>query len=159
MFLLPPVPITALLLTPALMDLLPYQRTVFDFHGCDRRLRDAVPLGMEKITASGNTYDWLGFSSGSDINEADIPVNILPKLASGQRPNVIDLMKNMDMALVINTPCGKKTREDGVKIRSAAMQNGIPIMNTLRRANTALRAIKSLQGREMQVRASQEYHQ
>jgi carbamoyl-phosphate synthase large subunit len=35
-------------------------------------------------------------------------VNILPTFASGQRPNVIDLMKNKDMAFVLNTPSGKK---------------------------------------------------
>ena len=42
------------------MDLLSYQRTVFAFHGCDRRLRDAVLTGKKKLTASENTYDWLG---------------------------------------------------------------------------------------------------
>ena len=108
-------------------------------------------------------YADLGFTlyatsgTGSVITEAGIPVNILPKLASGQRPNVIDLMKNKDMALVINTPSGKNPREDEVKIRTAAMQNRIPIMTTLRGADAALRAIKSLQGSEVQVRALQEY--
>ncbi len=109
-------------------------------------------------------YADLGFTlyatsgTGSVISEAGIAVNILPKLASGQRPNVIDLMKNKDMALVINTPSGKNPREDEVKIRTAAMQNRIPIMTTLRGADAALRAIKSLQGSEVQVRALQEYH-
>ena len=42
------------------MDLLNYQRTVFAFHGCDRRVRDAVLLGKRKLLASLNTYDWLG---------------------------------------------------------------------------------------------------
>jgi carbamoyl-phosphate synthase large subunit len=51
-------------------------------------------------------------------------------------------MKNKDMALVINTPSGKNPREDEIKIRTAAM-----------------RAIKSLQGSEVQVKALQEYHQ
>ena len=88
-----------------------------------------------------------------------IPVNILPKHASGQRPNVIDVMKNKDRTLVINTPSGKNPREDEVKIRTAAMQNRIPIMTTLRGADVALRAITSLQGSEVQVRASQDYHQ
>ncbi|MBX7210790.1 MAG: hypothetical protein K1X78_20955 [Verrucomicrobiaceae bacterium] len=82
------------------------------------------------------------------------PLLPLPKLASGQRPNVIDLMKNKDMAMVINTPSGKNTREDEVKIRTATMQNRIPIMTT----DAALKAIKSLQGSEVQVRALQEYH-
>ena len=110
-------------------------------------------------------YADLGFTlyatsgTGGVIKEAGIPVQILPKLASGQRPNVIDLMKNKDMALVINTPSGKNPREDEIKIRTASMQNRIPIMTTLRGADAALRAIKSLQGTEVQVRALQEYHQ
>ncbi len=110
-------------------------------------------------------YADLGFTlyatpgTGQVITDASIPVNILPKLASGQRPNVIDLMKNKDMALVINTPSGKNTREDEVRIRTATMQNRIPIMTTLRGADAALKAIKSLQGSEVQVRALQEYHQ
>ncbi|WP_395743504.1 carbamoyl-phosphate synthase large subunit [Prosthecobacter sp.] len=109
-------------------------------------------------------YADLGFTlyatsgTGGVIKEAGIAVNILPKLASGQRPNVIDLMKNKDMALVINTPSGKNPREDEIKIRTASMQNRIPIMTTLRGADAALRAIKSLQGSEVQVRALQEYH-
>jgi carbamoyl-phosphate synthase large subunit len=109
-------------------------------------------------------YADLGFTiyatsgTGGVIKEAGIEVNILPKLASGQRPNVIDLMKNKDMALVINTPSGKNPREDEVKIRTAAMQNRIPIMTTLRGADAALKGIKSLQGNHMEVRALQEYH-
>jgi carbamoyl-phosphate synthase large subunit len=70
--------------------------------------------------------------TGEVIKAAGIPVNILPKLASGQRPNVFDLMKNKDMALVINTPSGKNTREDGVKISTATTQNRILIMTIFR---------------------------
>jgi carbamoyl-phosphate synthase large subunit len=108
-------------------------------------------------------YADLGFTlyatsgTGGVISEAGIAVNILPKLASGQRPNVIDLMKNKDMALVINTPSGKNPREDEIKIRTASMQNRIPIMTTLRGADAALKGIKSLQGSEVSVRALQEY--
>jgi len=124
-------------------------------------VKDADKAALPRI-AKG--YADLGFSlyatpgTGAVITEAGIPVNILPKLASGQRPNVIDLMKNKDMALVINTPSGKNTREDEVKIRTATMQNRIPIMTTLRGADAALLAIKSLQASEVQVRALQEYH-
>ena len=42
------------------MDLLSYQRTVFGFHGCDSRIADAVLAGKAKLSASANTYDWLG---------------------------------------------------------------------------------------------------
>ncbi|MBE7498318.1 MAG: carbamoyl-phosphate synthase large subunit [Verrucomicrobiaceae bacterium] len=118
----------------------------------------------QNVARIAKGYADLGFTlyatpgTGQVITEAGIPVNILPKLASGQRPNVIDLMKNKDMAMVINTPSGKNTREDEVKIRTATMQNRIPIMTTLRGADAALKAIKSLQGSEVQVRALQEYH-
>jgi carbamoyl-phosphate synthase large subunit len=124
-------------------------------------VKDADKPNLPRI-AKG--YADLGFTlyatpgTGQVITDAGIPVNILPKLASGQRPNVIDLMKNKDMAMVINTPSGKNTREDEVKIRTATMQNRIPIMTTLRGADAALKAIKSLQGSEVQVRALQEYH-
>ena len=118
----------------------------------------------QNVARIAKGYAELGFTlyatpgTGEVIKTAGIPVNILPKLASGQRPNVIDLMKNKDMAMVINTPSGKNTREDEVKIRTATMQNRIPIMTTLRGADAALKAIKSLQGSEVQVRALQEYH-
>ena len=36
------------------------QRTVFGFHGCDRRLSNSVLTGNLKLSASMNTYDWLG---------------------------------------------------------------------------------------------------
>lgn len=42
------------------MDLSAYQRIVFGFHGCDRRVADAVLTGKMKLSASENTYDWLG---------------------------------------------------------------------------------------------------
>ena len=42
------------------MNLLSYQRTIFGFHGCDRRVADAVLAGKQKLTASANAYDWLG---------------------------------------------------------------------------------------------------
>ncbi|MDZ4287750.1 MAG: carbamoyl-phosphate synthase large subunit, partial [Prosthecobacter sp.] len=109
-------------------------------------------------------YADLGFTiyatsgTGQVIKDSGTDVQILPKLASGQRPNVIDLMKNKDMALVINTPSGKNPRADEVKIRTAAMSNRIPIMTTLRGADAALLAIKSLQGSEVSVRALQDYH-
>ncbi len=115
------------------------------------------------VVRLAKAYAELGFTiyatsgTGSEISAAGIQVNILPKLASGQRPNVIDLMKNEDMALIINTPSGKNPRADEVKIRTAAMQARIPIMTTLRGADAALRAIKSLQGSVVEVRALQDY--
>jgi len=68
-------------------------------------------------------------------------------------------MKNKQMHFIINTPSGKTPRVDEIKIRTAALQNRIPIMTTLRGADAALKAVESLQKSEVQVRALQEYHQ
>ncbi len=109
-------------------------------------------------------YSELGFvlyatsGTGAVLKEAGIPVNLLPKLATGQRPNIVDLMKSQEIVLVINTPSGRGTRADEMKIRAATMQYHVPIMTTLRGADAALRAIRSLQGSEISVRSLQEYH-
>ncbi len=82
-------------------------------------------------------------------------MNIPAKL---KRPNVIDLMKNKDMALVLNTLSGQTPRGRDQDPHRRHAQNRIPIMTTLRGADAAMRAIKSLQGSEVEVRALQEYH-
>ncbi len=124
-------------------------------------VKDADKPNVARI-AQG--YRDIGFNihatpgTGEMIRKSGVEVNILPKLASGQRPNVIDMMKNHDMHLVINTPSGKNPRADEVKIRTAAMANRIPIMTTLRGADAALKAIRSTQNRQLEVRSLQEYH-
>ena len=42
------------------MDLLSYQRIIFGYHGCDQRVAEDVLLGRSALTASENSYDWLG---------------------------------------------------------------------------------------------------
>ncbi len=91
------------------------------------------------------------------IETTGVKVHKLPKLASGQRPNVLDMMKNKHMQFIINTPSGKTVREDEIKIRTAAVANRIPIMTTIRGADAALRAVKSLKERDLDVKALQDY--
>lgn len=120
----------------------------------DRPLVPAIAKGFAEL---GFTI-YATSGTGTVIKDAGVPVNILPKLASGQRPNVIDLMKNKQMHFIINTPSGKTPRVDEIKIRTAALTNRIPIMTTLRGADAALKAVGSLQKSEVQVRALQDYH-
>jgi hypothetical protein len=39
---------------------LDYQRTILGYHGCDRRVADAVLRGRSRLEPSQNPYDWLG---------------------------------------------------------------------------------------------------
>jgi carbamoyl-phosphate synthase large subunit len=116
------------------------------------------------VAAVSKGYADLGFvlyatpGTAQILEEAGIPVKRLPKLASGQRPNVLDLVKNHQIQLIINTPSGKSPRADEIKIRTAAVAHRIPIMTTVRAADASLKAIKSLHNSELKVRALQDYH-
>jgi carbamoyl-phosphate synthase large subunit len=91
------------------------------------------------------------------LQEAGLTVQPLFKLAEG-RPNVLDLIKNGEVTMVINTPAGKTPRVDEVRIRTAAVQHKIPIMTTLAGANAAAQGIAALREKGLTVRPLQEYH-
>ncbi|WP_460598033.1 hypothetical protein, partial [Escherichia coli] len=58
--------------------------------------------------------------------------------------------------LVINTPSGKGARTDEGKIRSAAVQQGVPCITTLPAAEAAVRAMEALREESMDVEALQD---
>ena len=78
------------------------------------------------------------------------------KLAEG-RPNSLDLLKNGEIQLVINTPSGQAPRADEVKIRTTAVYSRVPIMTTLSSAKAAASAITALKKNGYQVKPIQEY--
>ena len=79
------------------------------------------------------------------------------KLAEG-RPNTVDLLKNREIQLVINTPTGQAPRADEVRIRTTAVYTGTPIMTTLSGAKAAALGIAALKKSGYSVRTLQEYH-
>ena len=107
-----------------------------------------VDLGFTLFATSG---------TGAALKAAGIPVQKLFKLNEG-RPNALDMIKNGELAMIINTPSGKVAREDEVKIRSTATANRIPIITTLRAANASLAGIRALRAHGLSVKSLQEYH-
>jgi carbamoyl-phosphate synthase large subunit len=91
------------------------------------------------------------------LEKAGLKVERIVKLLEG-RPNVIDLLKNKEIQLVINTPSGAVPREDEVKIRTTAIYTGTPIMTTLSGAKAAARGIAALKKSGYNVKTLQEYH-
>jgi carbamoyl-phosphate synthase large subunit len=89
------------------------------------------------------------------LQEAGIPVESVPKIREG-RPNLIDYMKNGEIAMVINTPSGRGARTDEGAIRSAAVVNGVTCITTLAAAQAAVEACRALRQRELTVRTLQE---
>jgi carbamoyl-phosphate synthase large subunit len=91
------------------------------------------------------------------LEEAGLKVSRVFKLAEG-RPNTLDLLKNREIQLVINTPAGQTPRADEIKIRTTAVYTGTPIMTTLSGARAAARGIAALRKHGYGVKTIQEYH-
>lgn len=106
----------------------------------------------------------LGFSimatsgTAEALKNNDIDVQCLPKLHEG-RPNIIDLIKDGKAALIINTPSGKATKEDELKIRSHAILYNVPLITTVSGAQASVNGIENLiNNPNMSVTPLQEYH-
>ncbi|MEM7144201.1 MAG: carbamoyl-phosphate synthase large subunit [Verrucomicrobiota bacterium] len=122
----------------------------------DRDKPSVVPIAKEFVALGLKIYSTSG--TAKMLEDAGVPVTKLFKLAEG-RPNVLDMIKNGEMQLIVNTPAGKAPREDEKKIRSAAVSNRIPILTTLRAASASAQAIASLQQQGYGVQALQDYHE
>lgn len=105
-------------------------------------------LGFELIATAG---------TASVLQQAGLKVQQVFKLTEG-RPNTVDLLKNREIHLVINTPAGQSPRADEVKIRTTAVYTGTPIMTTLSGAKAAALGIAALKKSGYGVKTLQEYH-
>ncbi|VVM07779.1 partial carbamoyl-phosphate synthase large subunit, partial [Methylacidimicrobium cyclopophantes] len=95
--------------------------------------------------------------TGRALAAAGVPCHRLHKLSEG-RPNILDMLKNAEIALVINCPGGRTARRDEIQIRTSALTAGVPVMTTMAAAWATVDAIRSLQHKEFRVKSLQEYH-
>ena len=65
-----------------------------------------------------------------EIENMGIKARIINKVAEG-RPHVVDLIKNNEISLLINTTEGKESIQDSSSIRRTALDNKIPCTTTL----------------------------
>ena len=111
----------------------------------------------------GKQFDALGFElvatsgTGAVLEAAGLKVRRIFKLSEG-RPNAVDLLKNREIQLVINTPAGQAPRADEVKIRTTAVYTNTPIMTTMSGAKAAALGIAALRKNGYEVKTLQEYH-
>lgn len=120
-----------------------------------------APRAQQQVIPLAQQLEKLGFSllatkgTAQRLEEAGVKVDRVKKLQEG-RPNLLDYILNNDLQLVINTPSGKGARTDEGKIRSAAVQHGIPCITTLQAANAAVIAMKAMREEEISVQAVQD---
>ena len=85
-------------------------------------------------------------------------VETVHKVADTYRPNIVDLMKRGDIALVFNTPEDGRARRDSSLIRGTAVTQNIPYYTTVDGAQAAVGGIEALLKGEIAVTPLQEYH-
>ena len=110
--------------------------------------RQFAELGFQLIATGG---------TASTLEKAGLKVERIFKLQEG-RPNAIDLLKNKELQMVINTPSGATPRADEIKIRTTAVYTGTPIMTTISSAVAAARGIAAIKSSGYEVKTIQEYH-
>jgi len=91
------------------------------------------------------------------LERAGIAVSRVSKVSEGGH-SVVDLIRDAEVDLVVNTPFGRGPRTDGSLIRAAAAQAGIPCITTLPAVLAALRGIESVRGERGEPRSLQEHH-
>ncbi len=105
-------------------------------------------LGFEVLATSGTA----GLLVGSGV-----PCARVLKVYEG-RPNVVDLIKNNEIAMVINTASGKRTVQDSKAIRQSALLYGVPYCTTLAGAKASALALADAKKHGLSVRSIQEYY-
>lgn len=77
--------------------------------------------------------------------------------SAGEEKNAVSLIESGEISLVINTPFGRDTRQDGWLIRSAAVSRGISCITTIPGLKAAVSGIKALQGNHIKVKSLQDW--
>ena len=106
-----------------------------------------IDLDFEIISTSG---------TAKILKNAGVKVESIHKISEG-RPNAVDLLKNNEIQLVINTPSGQIPREDEIKIRTTAVYTNTPIITTIGSAMAALDGIAALKNKGYSVKPLQEF--
>ena len=136
-------------------QMLPVDGTVFisvrdrDKAGAANMARRFADLGFKLIATSG---------TAQYLKDLGLEVNVVFKVSEG-RPHVIDLVKNNEIALIINTAQGERTVKDSTSIRRAALLYKIPYVTTLAGALCTAEACEALRQTQVTVKSLQEYHQ
>ncbi len=114
-------------------------------------IRDIVEkaenLGFELVATNGT----------ANAVKKYVNIDTIRKM-SQESPNIRDAVVNSEIDLIINTPSGKQSADDGYYIRRMAIELGIPYVTTLAGARAVLNAIEHVKEGDIGVKSLNEYH-
>ncbi|MFT6466837.1 ATP-grasp domain-containing protein, partial [Halopseudomonas sp.] len=108
--------------------------------------RALIDLGFEVVATSG---------TAKVIEAANLKVRRVNKVTEG-RPHIVDMIKNDEISLVINTTEGRQSMADSYSIRRNALQHKVTSTTTLAGGEAICMALKF--GPEKTVRRLQDLH-
>ncbi|AGN83325.1 MULTISPECIES: carbamoyl-phosphate synthase large subunit [Pseudomonas] len=108
--------------------------------------RDLIALGFEVVATAG---------TAKVIEAAGLKVRRVNKVTEG-RPHVVDMIKNDEVSLIINTTEGRQSIADSYSIRRNALQHKIYCTTTIAAGEAICEALKF--GPEKTVRRLQDLH-
>ncbi|MAZ70412.1 carbamoyl-phosphate synthase large subunit [Porticoccus sp.] len=109
--------------------------------------RSLINSGFNLVATSG---------TAQVIEDAGLPVERVNKVKQG-RPHIVDMIKNDQISLIVNTTEGRQAIADSSTIRSSAEQRGVYYTTTLAGGQAVCMALE--QSGEIKVRRLQELHE
>lgn len=115
-----------------------------------RAARDLHQLGFKIYSTSGTNIF---------LAEKGIPSELVRKNSdtSSAQLSANDVITKGLVQLVINTPIGRGSRQDGFMIRTAAISRSVPCITTIPGFKAAVAGISELQNSEFQIKSLQEW--
>jgi carbamoyl-phosphate synthase large subunit len=120
----------------------------FDKGAALKIARDFHRLGFKLLSTAG-TAEWLARNN--------LPATAVNKVSEGS-PHIVDLIERGDIAIILNTPLGRRSHDDTQAMRAAAIRCNVPLLTTLSAAAAAVNGIKALQDKALSVRSLQRHH-
>ncbi len=111
-------------------------------------VRSLLDMGYDVIATAG-TADYLETNG--------LTVKRVHKVTSGQRPHVLDIMKDGEVQLMFNTTEGKQAIKDSYALRNTALMAKIPYFTTMAAAKAAVQALKALREKKLDVKRLQDF--
>lgn len=101
--------------------------------------RDLIRLGFELVATRG---------TATVLAQAGVASQVVNKVYEG-RPHIVDMIKNGEIELIINTTEGKQSIADSYTIRAAALQGKVSYTTTLAGAKATCMALEYLSDNEV----------
>ena len=116
--------------------------------------RELAALGFTILATVGTSQ----FLAGHGISSTHVRKNSQGSGPLGE-PTIVEILNSGDISLVINTPVGRGTRQDGWAIRTAAIQRSVPCITTTAGFAAAVQGIRALQRENLSVKPIQSWLQ